>query len=194
MNFLQKLWANKVVRYVVGYLVAPVALSLVLHVSVFGHGYDIHVHKDEGQVNPTVDVQPTPAPPKDVALNIVDTEPAIPDDLHFLVSEYAQQGGWNVDEALAIVQCESGGNPNAVDKSDIEYSVGLFQINLMVWRSILSTPEWVGAGNDGGDERIAEWLKVPRNNVSFADFIYRKNGNWQDWSCARSLGFSPYNK
>ena len=184
MNFLQKLWANKIVRYVVGYLVAPVALSLVLHVSVFGHGYDIHVHKDEGQVNPTVDVQPTPAPPKDVALNIVDTEPAIPDDLHFLVQEYAGDAGWNPADAVRVFECESGDRADAIADTDRELSVGLAQINVRVHKTELAMDQFARTNDTNA---IVQWLEIPRNNIMFAAYLYKREG-FQPWSCAHKLG------
>ncbi|MYE38225.1 MAG: transglycosylase SLT domain-containing protein [Candidatus Spechtbacteria bacterium SB0662_bin_43] len=194
MNFLKKLLQNKYVKYLLWYLAAPVALSLVLHISVLGHGYEIEINKDEGKLDPTIHVVPEPTPDPNNPPPTPTPPPDMTPDIVALLEQYEGDGGWDADQAAQIIQCESGGNPDAVDKSAVEYSVGLFQINIFAHRAELSTPEWVGAGNDGGDDRIAQWLKVPLHNVMYADHLYREAGNWKAWSCANKLHFAPYDK
>lgn len=76
-----------------------------------------------------------------------------------------------VDTALRVMSCESGGNPNALNNNPRtgDYSVGLFQINLF--------------GNLANSRPSEEWLKVPENNISFAARMSR-NG-WGAWTCYR---------
>lgn len=78
------------------------------------------------------------------------------------------QYDWDADIAYGIMFCESSGNPNAHNFSNItkDNSWGLFQINLY---------------SDLAKVRPSpEWLKIPENNVSYAYGLYKKSG-WTPW-------------
>lgn len=78
-----------------------------------------------------------------------------------LVSQY----NWNVDTVLAIMRCESGGNPNAVgDRSTAYASYGLMQV-----RALPGRPS-------------PEWLLVPENNIAYAYQLYASSG-FRPWTC-----------
>jgi hypothetical protein len=78
-----------------------------------------------------------------------------------------------VDTALKVMACESGGNSSALNNNPRtgDYSVGLFQINLF-GRLATSRPS-------------EAWLKVPENNIQYASRMAR-NG-WGAWSCYRKI-------
>lgn len=72
---------------------------------------------------------------------------------------------WNVNTVLAIMRCESGGNPNAVgDRSTAYSSYGLLQV-----RALPGRPE-------------PTWLLVPENNISYSYSLYKANG-YTPWTC-----------
>jgi Lysozyme like domain len=73
-----------------------------------------------------------------------------------------------VDRALAVMQLESSGNPNAHNPRG-EDSVGLFQINRQAHPSY-------GGGFD------------PEANVRYAAQLFSSQG-WRPWTAARVLGF-----
>jgi hypothetical protein len=77
--------------------------------------------------------------------------------------ELLSQYGWPLDEALRVVACESGGNPNATNGT----SLGLFQIN---------APYHTDKFSPG------ESLYDPVVNVRVAYTIW-KDGKWSAWSC-----------
>lgn len=81
-----------------------------------------------------------------------------------LVAQYFPAS--QVNNALAIMSCESGGNPNAKSPTNDH---GLFQVH--------NGLQWHG-------EKIYE----PEYNVSLAYNSYFKPRGWQPWSCARKLG------
>lgn len=81
-----------------------------------------------------------------------------------LVAQY----DWNVDTMLAICQCESGGNPNALNPVPPDYSVGLFQINLY------------GALAASRPSEAA--LYDPATNVATAYGIWKAQG-YGGWTC-----------
>jgi soluble lytic murein transglycosylase-like protein len=85
-----------------------------------------------------------------------------------LVSSYP----WPVDEALAVMTCESGGDKSAVSSTG---DYGLMQIN---WR-------WQGSrvAKMGGS---LESLYDPAFNVKVAYAIYSEQG-WRPWTCGRKL-------
>ncbi len=74
---------------------------------------------------------------------------------------------WPVEQALAVMACESGGNPLAISPTN---DYGLFQIHngLTSFGSIIYTPE---------------------ENIRIAYEHYYKHRGWQPWTCARRLGF-----
>lgn len=76
-----------------------------------------------------------------------------------LVSAY----GWSIDEALAVMDCESRGQPNATGGANY----GLFQINA------------VHAARVGGDLQA---LYDPATNIRVAYEIWSDQG-WAPWAC-----------
>ena len=89
-----------------------------------------------------------------------------------LVAKYFPQD--QVQNALKVIQGESGGNPQAVGdnypiKGEIRPSYGLFQI-----RTFPNRPS-------------PEQLMDPEQNVAYAAQLY-KNQGWNPWTAARKLG------
>lgn len=96
-----------------------------------------------------------------------------------LVSEFFPAA--HVEEALAIMQCESGGNPNAVNPTS--GASGLFQFleSTWLWASPLA--------GYGGSSRFD-----PLANVATASWLFQytvknghRNGIWAHWECRRVL-------
>ena len=86
-----------------------------------------------------------------------------------LVEEYFPPD--EVGNALAVIECESRGDPAALNSNvPIEHSVGLFQINVV-------------AHHDRIDE---DSLYVPFRNVEYAAQLHQQAG-WAPWSCSRVL-------
>lgn len=77
-----------------------------------------------------------------------------------------------VDNALRIIQAESGGNPSIISPPNTNGSrdVGLFQINDIHGLSTATRQD-------------------PRSNVSFAAGLFRQQG-WRPWTTARGLGLA----
>lgn len=69
--------------------------------------------------------------------------------------------GWLIPEAERVIQCESGGNPEAV--GDRGASLGLFQL-------------WYG------HFRAGENWRSPRENAAVALRVYQREG-WRPWTC-----------
>lgn len=86
------------------------------------------------------------------------------EDYRDLISQYS----WNAETAIAICNCESGGNPLAHNSTPPDNSVGLFQINLY--------------GSLASSRPSADWLKVPANNIEYAFGMWQGSG-WQPWTC-----------
>lgn len=87
--------------------------------------------------------------------------------------------GANADKALAIANCESGLNPNAIGDKSLMYlqsgtyygaSYGLFQIRYLPGRP------------------SPDWLIIPENNIQKAYEMSGGGVNWSAWSCAKKLG------
>ena len=83
-----------------------------------------------------------------------------------LISQYA----WPVETAMKICACESQGRPTVVNDNPAtgDYSVGLFQINLIGAMRLTRPPE--------------SWLKVAANNISYAYGMWQGQG-WTPWTC-----------
>jgi hypothetical protein len=81
---------------------------------------------------------------------------------------------WDWDIAYQVMKLESNCNPNALNDNPNtgDYSVGLFQINLMG-----------GLANERPSE---EWLKVPENNIAYAHDLYTAYG-WRIWTTYRKI-------
>jgi hypothetical protein len=88
--------------------------------------------------------------------------------------------GSNAKTAYAIALAESGRSykgtrvfkTDAVQLSDYELSVGLFQVNL---RSKEAKVHWARVPGQTEDEKI-KWLKNPYNNTLFAYWVYSTSG------------------
>lgn len=91
------------------------------------------------------------------------------------IEELVRRYDWPAHEALAIMDCESGGDPTAhnLNHKTRDDSWGLYQINR--YGSLKNRPS-------------AEWLKVPENNIEYAYKMWQRRG-WLDWlNCARKKG------
>lgn len=76
---------------------------------------------------------------------------------------------WPVEQAMAVGDCESQGNPNALGAAG---EVGIMQIYPNVW-----------AGTYGP---VSSWYD-PATNIAVAYNIYATVGDWRYWSCRRVL-------
>lgn len=83
-----------------------------------------------------------------------------------LVSKY----DWKVDKALSIMRCESGGNPNAISRTN---DYGLFQLN---------APTWIGKYG-----LTYSNIRNPETNVYAAYRIYKNRNNFSAWVCNRKI-------
>ena len=86
--------------------------------------------------------------------------------------------------AYGIMRCESGGNPTRVHKDDIEWSIGLMQINIRKGNGEGAFVHWDKIPGSTGEEKEA-WLLVPENNLLTAKFIKGSSG-WWPWSVYKS--------
>ena len=87
----------------------------------------------------------------------------------YLVEKYFPAN--QVENALLVMQGESGGNPNAVSHTS---DYGLFQINAPTWCKFFGVTR--------------EQLKDPELNVKLARVIYDRAGGWAPWVYARKIG------
>lgn len=96
------------------------------------------------------------------------------------------------DVAYAIAQAESRLNPEIVNSTEVEHSVGLFQINLA---NDYGNGAWVHADKIPGDtiEEKEAWLKVPENNILTAKFIKGSSG-FHPWSVYTNKKYLKYMK
>lgn len=96
-----------------------------------------------------------------------------------LVSKYFPSG--KVDEALKIIELESGGNPTiqsgATYNGARERSFGLFQIHL--------APDAHGGAISETD------AKDPEKNIAFAAKLFNGSG-WQPWTTSRTADFQSF--
>lgn len=76
-----------------------------------------------------------------------------------------------VNNCLAIMNAESGGNPNAISSTQ---DYGLMQIHAPIWCGFFGV--------------TSEQLQEPETNVRLARVIYDRAGSWRPWSTARKLG------
>jgi hypothetical protein len=90
--------------------------------------------------------------------------------------------GKDAPTAYAIARAESNLKPDKCHIDDIEYSCGIFQINLRAHN--LKVP---------GEtmEEKAEWLKDYKNNVITARFIYATSG-FRAWSVFKNKNYLNY--
>ena len=85
-----------------------------------------------------------------------------------------RQFGAQADNALKVMHCESSGVASRVNNnpSTGDYSVGLFQINILGSLALTRPSE--------------AWLKVPANNIAYAAAMQQRQG-WAPWSCRKVL-------
>ena len=84
---------------------------------------------------------------------------------------------WPVEEALAIIGCESGGNSDAISRTN---DWGLFQHHLTYWEARSAK---AGYPNTSPLD--------PKVNVAVAWWLWNsKGGSWTDWTCGTILGLS----
>jgi soluble lytic murein transglycosylase-like protein len=89
-----------------------------------------------------------------------------------------------VDEALAIVECESKGDPNATNP--VSGAAGLFQFIPSTWNWVAGEtglePYDSGAPYDpGANTAAAAWL------VQYSIDVDYSRGPWGHWTCRRVL-------
>lgn len=126
---------------------------------------------------PATTVPPTTAPPPATSW-----PPAV-EQWRALVSDYFPEP--RVEEALAIISCESRGDPSATNSSS--GAAGLFQF-------IRSTWDWVAA-EAGLDSYSSGAPYDPNANTAAAAWLVQRSidtnhsgGAWGHWSCRRVLG------
>lgn len=104
----------------------------------------------------------------------------------------------NADEALKIMKCESGGNPENIGDTHIMVydpkndemvgdSIGLFQVrtggqerNGHIWNR--------ARANGMTADEFKTYLKSPENNIRYAKDIYDNAGSWKPWfNCMRKV-------
>lgn len=100
---------------------------------------------------------------------------------------------------MKMIKCEGKNDPNALyEVKGVEYSVGLFQINLYDKKTGWLLGEQRAAyakkhmGYTGSDLKDFEaWLKVPENNIQYGSHIWERHdwGSTASWfNCARYTG------
>lgn len=122
-------------------------------------------------INPEPSAEPTstPAPKPPVTAQKAPINTKGVEQWRELVERYS----WPVEEALAVMKAESGGNPGAISPTNDH---GLYQIN---WR--WQAPRVLKAGGS------LQSLYEPEFNVKMAYAIYSEQG-WCPWYAARKIG------
>lgn len=96
--------------------------------------------------------------------------------------------------ALAVAMCEGAKSgvlyPDLVNSTEVEHSVGVFQINIA---KDFGNGEWVHWDKIPGKDLTAktDWLKIPENNVAMAKRIYNERG-WYPWTCWTNGDYLKY--
>jgi hypothetical protein len=85
------------------------------------------------------------------------------------IVKYADEYNVSAEVISNVIKCESGFNPNAINDSPIEYSVGLVQINLKAHKHITV--------DQAKDPDFA--IKFIAENIA--------NGNGRIWTCYNKL-------
>lgn len=114
------------------------------------------------------EVQPTPTPTVTPAAQLA----RVPVGWDTLLQKHFGQEWQN---AKRVMECESSSRPWIVNNNPRtgDYSVGLFQINLI--------------GSLAKSRPSEQWLKNPENNIAYAADMQQRQG-WSPWTCARKLG------
>ena len=88
--------------------------------------------------------------------------------------DYICSKNWDCDLATKIARCESGLNPYAKNAVYPDYSIGIFQINIL------------GALASGRPSEGA--LYDYKTNIDFAYQMYKwAGGSFRDWSCLKKV-------
>lgn len=97
----------------------------------------------------------------------------------WLVERYFPEG--LVDEALAIIQCESRGNPDAENPRST--ATGLFQFLSSTWTWASAEAGWAGASryDPEANTAVAAWL------VQTSIETGHRYGRWGHWECRRVI-------
>ena len=97
--------------------------------------------------------------------------------------------------ALAIAKAESGLNPKAMNTNTRtgDYSIGLFQINLIgkLFDGRLKRARHLGYTGEAKREALTEWLQDEDNNIEYAYSMSRTNG-WNAWSTYKRGDFNKF--
>lgn len=104
--------------------------------------------------------------------------------------------GRNGNTAFAIALAEDGFpykgerffKTSAIHASNVEQSIGLFQINLKSKDALVHYNQVPGRN---ADEKI-EWLSNPYNNTLFAYWMYSTHQNFEPWSVYTDRSYLKY--
>ena len=101
-------------------------------------------------------------------------------------------------KASIICNCESGSSPTAMNTgcltgSSVDYSIGLFQINLLAhcanaFSSYTWDPPSCTVASEQRLEHCTEKFLDPVQNIEYAVGLSRNGANWSPWSCADHCG------
>jgi soluble lytic murein transglycosylase-like protein len=141
----------------------------VLLVVVF-LSHEICAYLDTKNVSKAI-VEPAKAQETPVAEPVRDTvareaRPEKVETIEEMITRYFPE---NPKKALAIAQCESHTDPNKMNTKKPDYSIGLFQINIL--------------GNLAKNRPTESELKDPETNIKFARMLYESAGRSfsRDW-------------
>ena len=129
---------------------------------------------------------PITSPVGQAEMDELSTESEVVDYKDFIKETFGDE--WEV--AYAIAMAESHMNPDRVHKDDIEWSIGLFQINIRKGNGEGAKVHWDKIPGDTGEEKEA-WLKVPENNILTAKFIYGSSG-FYPWTVFKNGVYLDY--
>jgi len=116
---------------------------------------------------PTVQSAATPASPADPGGGgLIEWRPEV-ERWRSLVSLYFQPA--DVEHALAVIRCESVGDPDAVNPSS--GTGGMFQHRPEYWPARSTAAGWAGAD-----------VMDPEANVAVAAWLVYRGGGWGHWS------------
>lgn len=139
-------------------------------------------------INPVVDLNPKVEIIKTVEASEIEMPtPSLPPSHQQKEIEAYIKTIFGPDAHIAIAVSHNECNPlnskypACILHSEVEYSVGLFQINLY------NSQQWIHAARIPGStmEEKAEWLKDPYNNTLYAYWVFKKSG-WHPWSAYTS--------
>jgi hypothetical protein len=119
-----------------------------------------------GTVLPAGSEPDPPAPPASTVPSRIAWRPEV-ERWRGLVDRYFTGQGES-EHALAIIRCESVGDPNAVNPSS--GTAGLFQHRPQYWAARSAAAGWAGAS-----------ILDPEANIAVAAWLVHKDG-WQHWS------------